>query len=164
MSSVEPDLHDVPDDDPKGLRDFAERSAREATESRQRVAELERREAFRDAGLNPTDPLHKAVIDGYRGEIGEVRLFVDGLGLNNSTPAPVPSEEQDALNRIASIPTGDGGTDPNPDADGNARLKQISDQASRERWSQQRFNDEFTAEMLRQRRPVATMAIQEHGG
>lgn len=161
MSSVEPDLHDVQDDDPRGLRDFAERANREASEAKSELADLRRREAFRDAGLDPTNPVHAAVVKGYDGDLDGVKEFVTGLGLTNSAPPPVPTDEQDALNRIANIPTGDGGQDPNPEADGNARLQSITNQATRERWSQQRFNDEFTAEMLRQRRPVATMNIQE---
>lgn len=161
MSSVDPDLHDVQDDDPRGLRDFAERANREASEAKSELADLRRREAFRDAGLDPTNPVHAAVVKGYDGDLDGVKEFVTGLGLTNSAPPPVPTDEQDALNRIANIPTGDGGSDPNPDADGNARLKAISDQAVREKWPRYRFDQEFTAEMERQRRPVQTMDIHD---
>lgn len=161
MSTVEPDLHDVPDDDPRGLRDFAERANREANEAKTALADLQRREAFRDAGLDPTNPVHAAVLKGYDGDLDGVKDFVSGLGLTNSAPPPVPTDEQDALNRIASIPSGDGGTNPNPDADGNARLQAITDQAVREKWPRFRFDAEFTAEMQRQRRPVAELNIQE---
>lgn len=163
MSTVEPDLHDVPDDDPRGLRDFAERANREANEAKTALADLQRREAFRDAGLDPTNPVHAAVLKGYDGDLDGVKDFVSGLGLTQNQPPPIPEPEREALERIGGIPSGDGGANPNPEADGNARLKQITDQATREKWSQQRFNDEFTAEMTRQRRPVASMNIQEGG-
>jgi hypothetical protein len=95
------------------------------------------------------------VISGFTGEVTEVKSFVEGLGLNKAPEPPqISQDEQDALNRIAGIPTGDGGAAPNDTADGNARLKAISDQATREKWGRARFEDEFTAEMTRQRRPV----------
>lgn len=162
MSQVDPTLDDF-QDDPKGLRDFAERQQREAAESRQRLADLERKDAFRDAGLDPTNPLHSAVISGYSGELAGVKDFVTGLGLTSTNQTPpdpaIPADEQQALDRIAGLPSGDGGANPNPDVDGNARLKAIRDQAVREKWGPQRFNEEFTAEMIRQRRPVANMDV-----
>lgn len=146
-------------DDPKGLRDYAERSVREAAEARQALADLQRKDAFRDAGLDPSNPLHAAVIGGYSGEMDGVKDFVAGLGLNSSPePDPIPEAEQAALNRASGLASGDPAP-PNAEADGNARLKAIVDQASREKWGTYRFNEEFTAEMVRQRRPVANMDI-----
>lgn len=164
MPDSDPNLDDL-DSDPRGLRDFAERQQREATEARQELANLRKKDGFRDAGLDPTNPLHAAVIDGYRGEQGGIKDFVTGLGLTNSNQAPpepaIPDLEREALERVGSMPSGDGGQPLDPDADGNARLKDITDRATRERWGQQRFNDEFTAEMTRQRRPVAQTPGQE---
>lgn len=151
------ELNDLQDDNPTGLRAFAERSAQEATEARRELDDLRRREAFRDAGLDPTNAAHAAMIRGYDGELTEVKSWVDGLGLNQApAPPPVPDPEREALERIGGIQSGDGGANPNPEADGNARLKTIVDQAVREKWGTQRFNETYTAEMQRQRRPTTT--------
>lgn len=161
MSQVDPTLDDL-QDDPRGLRDYAEREAQRANAATTELADLRRKDAFRDAGLDPTNPLHSAVISGYSGELTGVKDFVSGLGLTSSTAEPtppIPTEEQEALNRVASMPSGDGGSPPNAEADGNARLKAIRDQAVNEKWGPQRFNDEFTAEMVRQRRPVANLDV-----
>lgn len=157
MTQIDPS--DDFQDDPKGLREAVERSNREAAEARQALADLQRKDAFRDAGLDPANPLHVAVINGYDGEIDGVKDFVSGLGLN-STPEPpaIPATEQAALERVGSMTGGDSAP-LDPDADGNARLKAIADQAVREKWGTNRFNDEFTAEMVRQRRPVQSMDI-----
>jgi len=152
MSMTPEDLQD----DPQGLRAFAERSAAEAREAQTKLAEMERREAFRDAGLDPQKPDHAAMIRGYDGDLGDVKSWVDSLGLNKQ-PEPeqdIPQDEQDALTRMASMPSGDGGAAPNEAADGNARLKAIVDQGRREGWAPSEFNARFSAEMIAQRRPV----------
>ena len=164
MTSVDPNLNDIDNDDPKGLRDYAEREAQRANAATQELANLRKKDGFRDAGLDPTNPLHAAVISGYTGEMDGIKDFVTGLGLNTASnqtpPEPViPADEQAALDRVAGLNSGDGGQPVNPDNDGDARLKAIRDQAVREKWGPQRFNDEFTAEMIRQRRPVANMDV-----
>lgn len=153
-----PEEPDDVQDDPRGLREAVERSNREAAEARAALADMQRREAFRDAGLNPNDPLHAAVISGFQGEISEVGAFVAGLGLDQQQPAPtVPPQEQDALNRAMSLGQGDGGVPPTAaEAEGDQRLRDIAMQATREKWPRYRFEEEFTAEMQRQRRPVTT--------
>lgn len=159
MTSVDPSIDDL-ESDPRGLREFAERQSREAAEAREKLANLERKDAFRDAGLDPTNPLHSAVISGYSGELAGVKDFVTGLGLTSAnTPDPIPDTEREALERVANLPSGDGGAPANAESDGNARLKAIVDQANREKWAPSRFNDEFTAEMVRQRRPVGNMDV-----
>ncbi len=164
MTNVDPNLDDLDSNDPKGLRDYAERTAREAAEARQELADLRKKDGFRDAGLDPTNPLHAAVIDGYKGDKDGIKDFVTGLGLNTASNTtepnpPIPTDEQEALQRVAGMPSGDGGVPANPDVDGNARLKDITDRAVREKWAPGRFNDEFTAEMIRQRRPVGNMDV-----
>jgi hypothetical protein len=163
MSQVDPNLDDLQNDDPRGLRDYAERQQREAAEARQELADLRKKDGFRDAGLDPTNPLHAAVISGYTGDSAGIKDFVTGLGLTSSNQAPpeppIPPEEQAALDRVAGMPSGDGGAPVNPDADGNARLKAISDQAVAEKWATNKFNEVFTAEMIRQRRPVGNMDV-----
>jgi hypothetical protein len=157
MTSVDPSIDDL-QDDPRGLRDYAEREAQRANAATTELADLRRKDAFRDAGLDPTNPLHSAVISGYSGELDGVKDFVSGLGLNSQEPDPIPTDEQEALNRVGGLPTGDPAP-PNAEADGNARLKAITDQAVREKWPTFRFNEEFTAEMVRQRRPVGNMDV-----
>lgn len=143
-------------DDPRGLREAVERSNREAAEARAALADMQRREAFRDAGLNPNDPLHAAVIGGFQGEISEVAAFVAGLGLDQQpATTPAPPAEQEALNRTMSLGQGDGGVPPtSAEAEGDRRLQDIAMQATREKWPRYRFEEEFTAEMQRQNRPV----------
>lgn len=148
-------------DDPKGLREAVERANREKAEAQSELEQLRRSEAFRNAGLNPTDPVHAAVIKGYDGGLDEVPAFVTGLGLGQPTPPPVDAHEREAMERIGNLPVGDGGGQPSdPDAEGNERLRTITMQATREKWPKQRFEDEFTAEMVRQRRPVAGMDVR----
>jgi hypothetical protein len=147
--------------DPRGLREAVERANREAAEAKAALADMQLLNGFRDAGLDLKNPLHKAVADGFTGKVDEIGSFVAGLGLQDNQPPAIPTQEQETLNRIAGLPTGDGGRPENLDADGNARLKQIADQARRERWGTDRFNSEFSEEMQRQGRPVAQMDIVE---
>lgn len=158
--SIDPE--ELEQDDPKGLRNAVERANAAAAESQAKLEALERREAFRDAGLNPADKLHAAVIDGYSGDIAGVKDFVTGLGLDQPAPTSgITAEEQAAMNRMAGISTGDGqGAPGDPDADGNARLKGVVDRAIHEGWAQTKFNDEYRAEMQRQGRLVAQLEVQ----
>lgn len=167
MTSTDPSLNDVPDDDPRGLRDYAEREAKRANEAHQELADLKKKDAFRDAGLDPTNPLHSAVIAGYDGEIGQVGDFVTGLGLtnsNNTPPAPaIPDTEREALERAANLTSGDPAP-PSVTSDGNARLRDITMRAVGEKWPAERFNREFTDEMIAQHRQVGQMDIVVNHG
>ncbi len=161
MTSTDPSLNDVPDDDPRGLRDYAQREADRARTAEAELADLRRQSAFRDAGLDPQDPLHAAVIHGYQGEVAGVAEFVSGLGLTstNQPPAPpIPDAEQQALARQAALASGDPAP-PNTEDDGNARLSVITTQATREKWPRERFEQEFLAEMKRQGRPIGELPI-----
>ena len=163
MSMSQDDLENQ--DDPRGLREAVERSNREAAEAKAALEQLQRKDAFRDAGLNPADPLHAAVISGYQGELDGVGAFVAGLGLNTTKTAPaipdVTPEEREAMERMSGINTGDGsGQAVDPDADGNARLQAIVAQGRREGWGQFQFNEAFVAEMKRQGRAVQQLEIQ----
>lgn len=157
MSMTSDDLENP--DDPKGLREAVERSNREAAEAKAELDSLKRKDAFRDAGLNPTDPLHAAVIGGYQGDLDGVKDFVTGLGLDRKPePQTVPDEERQAMERISGYTAGDGGGQAgDPDAEGNARLKAVVDRGRAEGWGQYKFNEEFRAEMVRQGRPVAQL-------
>src|SRR5215467_3915974 len=90
---------DTPENSGQNLREFAEQQAREAREAREALAAMQAREVFRDAGLDPKNPLHAAVMDGYKGEISseKVEAFVSGLGLQPqaqppAAPAPPPTD------------------------------------------------------------------------
>jgi len=158
MSMTSDDLENQ-EDDPKGLRNAVEAAKREAAEAKAELDSLKRKDAFRSAGLDFTNPVHKAVADGYSGEVDGISTFVSGLGLDQQVSAPaVPSEEQAAMERMTGIATGDGGGIPaDADAEGNSRLKAIVDKGRAEGWGQYRFNEEFRAEMVRQGRPVAQL-------
>jgi hypothetical protein len=159
MTSIDPSLNDVPDDDPRGLRDYAQREADRARHAETELADLRRQSAFRDAGLDPSDPLHAAVIHGYTGDVSGVGDFVSTLGLTNSNqPPPIPPNEQEALTRAAGLASGDPAP-PNTEDDGNARLSVITMQATREKWPRERFEQEFVAEMKRQGRPIGELPI-----
>lgn len=154
---------DTPEEqDPRGLREAVERANREAAEAKAALADMQRISAFRDAGLDPQKPLHAAIINGYGGEPGEIGAFVAGLNLNQDTPPPppIPQDEQDALNRVAGIGSGDGGLPPDARAEGDARLRALVQQGIEKGWTNQKFGDEMSAEMERQGRPVAHLQIQ----
>jgi uncharacterized coiled-coil protein SlyX len=110
------DPNDTDQDNPGRLRRMYEETAeREATASA-RVAELERREAFRDSGLDLQNPLHRVVAESYSGELDseKVRAHVDSLGLKTEqaqqTPPPPQTspEERAAIERITNAGAGDG--------------------------------------------------------
>lgn len=155
--SINPE--DLQDDDPRGLREAVERSNREAAEAKAELDALKRAEAFRIAGLDFTNPQHAAIAKGYDGDAGGIQDFVSGLGLNQPPPA-ASTEEQQAMERMSSIGTGDGGNLEAPEASGNRRLKELTDKAVREGWPRTRFEDEFSAELRAQGRPVAQLEIQ----
>lgn len=108
-------------DDPGRLRRMYEESAQTAAQANARVAELERREAFRDAGLDLNNPLHKVVAEAYNGELNteSVKEHVNQLGLNAPpVPAPLPEipvPEREALERIERAGAGDGQPATSPD-------------------------------------------------
>ena len=156
----DPSLDDVQDDDPRGLRDYAQREAERARAAEAELADLRRQSAFRDAGLDPSDPLHAAVIHGYTGDVSGVGDFVSSLGLTqtNTPPPAIPDAEQQALTRAAGLASGDPAP-PNNEDDGNARLSVITMQATREKWPRERFEQEFLAEMKRQGRPIGELPI-----
>lgn len=103
------------------LRTMYEETAKREATATARVAELERREAFREAGIDLSNPLHKVVAESYNGELdsAKVKEYVDGLGLNAASPPPpppeTPADERAALERIANAGQGDGTPPPEPD-------------------------------------------------
>ncbi len=110
---------DDTDQEPGRLRQMYEEAAKRDAASSARVAELERREAFRDAGLDLTNPLHVVVAESYKGELTseKVKEHVDSLGLKARTADTPPPEipERAAMERMASASAGDGGPATEPD-------------------------------------------------
>ena len=93
------------------------------------AAQYRSREVFREAGLDPANKAHAAIMRGYDGatEPDAVKAFVADLGLN-AEPTPPPqvdpagADEQAAQQRIADAARGDGRPPPEPDAREKARV------------------------------------------
>lgn len=103
---------DNENDSPSGLRAALEAAQREAAEARAQAEQLQRKDAFRDAGLDLSNPLHQTVAKAYDGELAPdaVKSYVDGLGLT-ATPPPAQAPESDdgaAHQRLAQASAGDG--------------------------------------------------------
>lgn len=63
-----PNANDGNEQEPEHIRTLREK-AKEADQLRSQLAELNRREAFRDAGINPGDSKMSYFIKGYEGEL-----------------------------------------------------------------------------------------------
>lgn len=162
MTQPEPDLNDLQDDDPRGLRDFAEREAQRARTAEQELHDLRTKEAFRSAGLDPNDKIHAAIINGYAGDIGGVGDFVTGLGLTSSNqPPPIPDDERAALERQSGLGSGDPAPHTDAEAAAKAELTRIAHTAARERWGKERFEDEFQAACRSAGIPIQELPIME---
>lgn len=119
------------DQEPGRLRQMYEESARRAAEAEARAEAVERREMFRDAGLDLANKQHAAFAKAYDGTLDQeaVRSYVTDLGVGQPTPQPpvetpvVPQSEQEALVRIAEAARDQGGPPPQPD-----RRAQIAEQ------------------------------------
>ena len=116
------DPNEPDDQNPGRLRTMYEEASRASAEAQARVAELERRDAFRDAGLDLKNPLQKMAADSYKGELNsdKVSEYIESLGLNtkpdDTPPPPVTTpEERAALERIAAAGQGDGVPAQEPD-------------------------------------------------
>lgn len=156
-------------DGPKGLRDAHRREKERADAAEARLQDLERREAFRDAGVDLSNPLHAAAIKGYDGAPDGINEWVTNLGLTSANTVPpnpeVPADEQDALDRMFSASAGDGGAQTaDLDSDKNRELAAINDQARREGWDKNRWQEAFTAAMTKHNSPVSNMQIEQQTG
>lgn len=147
------DDQNEPDDDPGRLRRMYEEASQARAQSDAKVAELERREAFRGAGLDLTNPLHQDVAEAYKGEldIEKVREHVASRGLNleKETPPPPPPQtpqaEREAIERIANAGAGEGTPPVEPDR--VATIKQ--DMAAAARQGNQGELDRLSVELAR---------------
>lgn len=99
-------------DSPGRLRRMYEEEARARATAEGRLSELERKEAFRGAGLDLSKPLHQALAKAYDGdlEVDKVKAYVTELGIADTptTPAPptTPPDEAAALDRISQAAAG----------------------------------------------------------
>ncbi len=159
---------DQPDDGgPKGLRDALKREKAEKAELQARLAQVERDQAFRDAGVDLTNPLHKAAAAGYDGDTAGIGAWVSDLGLTQpSTPPPaVGAEERAALERIGNASAGDGGAPPpEQEADKNDELRAVTDQSIREGWTNSRYQDEMRRVVQKYGGDVRSMDIEQTFG
>jgi len=113
-----------PEPDKKTVRQRLAEETRARAEAEARLAAIERRELFRDAGLDPSaNKQHAAFVKGYDGPMTAeaVNDFVAELGITSTSPPPVeepepgPPPDRAANERIADATTGDGGPPPDPD-------------------------------------------------
>lgn len=145
---------------PKQLRDALDREKQRAAAAEAELTQLRRDAAFRDAGVDLTNPLHAAAARGYDGNLEGITDWAHNLGLTHSESAPqVPDQERLTLERIASASGGDGGSAPAPQAetDKNRELQGIYDQARREGWTTNRFQDEMRNVVAKYGGPIQSM-------
>jgi hypothetical protein len=144
-------------DDPGRLRQMYEELLKERSETQAALAGFQRRDAFRDAGLDLANPLHMAVAKSYDGDLEPqaVGEYVKSLGViqpvqAEATPPqnPVPQNEADALVRIAEAAMGGGERTPEPDRE--AEIKERLEKAYRHKATSQEI-DALTEELTRAR-------------
>jgi hypothetical protein len=95
----------------KDLRAKANKASdfeRQATELAAKVADMERRDVFRSAGLDPSNRLHEVAMKGYDGELDQtaVQAYVTDLGLVAPPAQQVPQAEQEAFGRMQQVQAG----------------------------------------------------------
>lgn len=135
MTTDDP-TQDDDDQEPSALRARLAEEARARAEAQAELAALRTKDLFRDAGIDPSKPLHAAAMRGYEGELtgDAVRSYVAELGITaDSAPAPAPqnpasADEQAALERMAQAGAGDGTPPPTPDE--RERLQKAMAEAS----------------------------------
>lgn len=118
-----PDDPNENQDDPGRLRQMMEDANARAATAEAELAQTRSREMFRDAGLDPTKPLHAAAMRGYDGDLDPtaVQAYVADLGITEAAtppppPVPVVGEDEQAANiRIANAAMGGGNPPPAPD-------------------------------------------------
>lgn len=83
-----------------------------------KVAELERREAFRTAGLDPMDPKTSYFVKGYGGDLSAdaIRAEAEAAGFLSPPPAPKPDAAVQALGRVTNAAAGPSGGESFPTA------------------------------------------------
>ena len=100
-----PEDFDPQEPDPGHLRQMYEESAARATAAEQELAQLRAESMFRNAGLDPANNLHSAVMRGYTGEMTAEAI---GTYVSETLPPPpappepqAPRDDPAALQRMA---------------------------------------------------------------
>lgn len=137
MSEPETDLLTQPEtQDNPDLRALRQK-ADQADQLGKELAELRRKDAFRDAGLDPTNRQHAIYMKAYDGDLEPTKIRQqatdDGFLGDPAPPAAQASpEEQAGFGRIGEATAGGGA----PGAvSHDVRLADLSAQAQRERWA-----------------------------
>lgn len=129
--------------------------AKRGREAESRAEAAERELAFARAGLDLSDSRMGYFVRGYDGDLTReaIREAAERDGFLNppKTQEQVPSQEQQALERMGRVTEQTAGeiyTEPSVDQD----MRALYDQADRENWSTDKFNEELTH------------FVQQHGG
>jgi hypothetical protein len=106
----------------KNLREKASKAddaEKRANELAARVAEMERRDAFRSAGLDPANRLHEVAMKGYDGDLDQaaVTQYVTELGLVEPAKQEIPEAEKNAFAQIGRQQAGGDVVPPPPSYD-----------------------------------------------
>lgn len=109
--------------DPGDLRRKLDEANARAAAAEQAAADLKAKDVFRDAGLDPKQPLHQALMDGYKGDMDadKVKAWVADLGMTDNAPPPAPPApamdpaEAAALEAMNDAQRGSGAPAPTPD-------------------------------------------------
>lgn len=124
---------DTPVEDELSPKDFRRMlsEANAATKAAEAKAEQMAREvAFRDAGINPTDPKAAYFTKGYDGPVDAEAIKAEAIkaGFLDQPVTPVPDTELAAMQAIATTAAGAGATAPDQDAEFLAAAYQATTQ------------------------------------
>ncbi len=155
---------ETPSEGPKQLREALKREQDRASAAQAELDQFKREAAFREAGVDLTNPLHRAAVKGYDGAADGIKDWVTEIGLTaHSTPLQpsVPDSERERLERIFSASSGDQeGQVPNPTADKDNELRAATEQARREGWTNTRYHDEMRRIVQKYGGAVATLPYE----
>jgi hypothetical protein len=124
------------EDSPGRLRQMYEDAARERAALAEQLSALQRKDVFRDAGLDLSNRQHQAFAKAYDGDLTTeaVQGYVADLGITAAPEVPsTPPDEAAAHQRMAQAAAGDGTPPPAVDHARLAELRTLMDQASRNR-------------------------------
>ncbi len=128
-----------------------------AAAANEQLEQLNRREVFRDAGLNPADDLHAMFMDSYKGELDVSKIREDPRFQRVTTPPEpaIPAAEAQAWDRSANAAPGQTGPTPEPQVE--AELDQVYAQAVKEHWPTDLLNQRIVQTMHKHGLPAGSM-------
>lgn len=123
-----PDDQNDDEPDPGRLRQMMEEANRRAADAEARASAAERKDLFRDAGLDLANKQHAAFAKAYDGDSDPdaIRTYVTELGITEPAPPqepPAPGADEAGLIRIAEAARDSGAPPPTP----NRREQAIKD-------------------------------------